>query len=268
MYCIPDVFRIRLLSKNTMYDTTFKILIFGDDGCGKTALIRRVTTDLFVSDAKDESDQSMTIGVDFEVKSLSVDGRKVKLQLWEFGGEERFRFLLTPYVRGARGCLFLYDITNYSSIAHMDDWLSVIRKGTEYIFPIIVVGCKADLVENREVSAADVIKIAKSRNLNGFIETSSKTGENIEKVFRALSRLMLDEELKKEKPEIKKKGFKISTKERRKKEETKDEEYLITYTWHLEKRFRNLETEKQLLDAERLRLEQELNSLRNEIDRL
>ncbi len=59
-----------------------------------------------------------------------------------------------------------------------------------------------------------------------------------------------------------------TTKERRKKEETKDEEYLITYTRHLEKRLRNLETEKQLLDAERLRLEQELHSLRNEIDRL
>ena len=59
-----------------------------------------------------------------------------------------------------------------------------------------------------------------------------------------------------------------TNKERRKKEETKDEEYLITYTRNLEKRLRNLETEKQLLDAERLRLEQELNSLRNEIDRL
>ena len=59
-----------------------------------------------------------------------------------------------------------------------------------------------------------------------------------------------------------------TTKERRKKEETKDQEYLITYTRHMEKRLRNLETEKQLLDAERLRLEQELHSLRNEIDRL
>jgi len=59
-----------------------------------------------------------------------------------------------------------------------------------------------------------------------------------------------------------------ATESRKKKEETKDEEYLITYTRHLEKRLRNLETEKQLLDAERLRLEQELSSLRNEIDRL
>ncbi len=172
-----------------MYDATFKIIIFGDAGCGKTTLTQRFLTNLFVSD------QTMTIGVDFEVKSLSVDVQKVKLQIWDFGGEERFRFLLPTYVRGARGGLFLYDITNYSSIAHIDDWLSVIRKEirAEDIFPIIVVGGKADLVENREVSSADGIKIAKSRNVNGFIETSSKTGENVEKAFEALTRLMLDD---------------------------------------------------------------------------
>jgi small GTP-binding protein len=136
----------------------------------------------------------MTIGVDFEVKSLSVDEQKVKLQIWDFGGEERFRFLLPTYVRGARGGLFLYDITNYSSIAHIDDWLSVIKKEirAEDLFPIIVVGGKVDLVENREVSSADGIKIARSRNVNGFIETSSKTGENVETTFEALTRLMLE----------------------------------------------------------------------------
>jgi len=170
-----------------MYDATFKIIIFGDAGCGKTTLTQRFLTNLF------KSDQTMTIGVDFEVKSLSVDEQKVKLQIWDFGGEERFRFLLPTYVRGARGGLFLYDITNYSSIAHIDDWLSVIKKEirADDLFPIIVVGGKVDLVENREVSSADGIKIARSRNVDGFIETSSKTGENVEKTFEALTRLML-----------------------------------------------------------------------------
>ncbi len=171
-----------------MYDATFKIIIFGDAGCGKTTLTQRFLTNLFVSDSK------MTIGVDFEVKSLEVDKQKVKLQIWDFGGEERFRFLLPTYVRGARGGLFLFDITNYSSIAHIDDWLSVIRKEirAEDVFPIIVVGGKADLAENREVSAEEGIKIAKSRNVDGFIETSSKSGENVEKTFEALTRLMLN----------------------------------------------------------------------------
>jgi small GTP-binding protein len=174
-------------NKRNMYDATFKIVIFGDAGCGKTTLTQRFLTNLFVSDSK------MTIGVDFEVKSLVVDESKVKLQIWDFGGEERFRFLLPTYVRGAKGGLFMYDITNYSSIAHIDDWLTVIRKEIkpEDNFPIIVVGGKADLTDHREVSANDGIKIARSRGTDGFIECSSKSGENVEKTFEALTGLML-----------------------------------------------------------------------------
>lgn len=172
-----------------MYDATFKIVIFGDAGCGKTTLTQRFLTNLFVSDSK------MTIGVDFEVKSLNVNKQKVKLQIWDFGGEERFRFLLPTYVRGARGGVFMYDITNYSSIAHIDDWLTVIKKEIrkEDVFPIIVVGGKADLADNREVAASEGIKIAKSRGVDGFIECSSKTGENVEEAFEALTSLMLDD---------------------------------------------------------------------------
>jgi len=172
-----------------MYDATFKIVIFGDAGCGKEALTQRFLTNLFVSDSK------MTIGVDFEVKSLVVDESKVKLQIWDFGGEERFRFLLPTYVRGARGGIFMYDITNYSSIAHIDDWLAVIKREIkdEDHFPIIVAGGNADLSEQREVSAKEGKKIAKSRGVNGFIEVSTKTGENVEKLFEALTRSMLNE---------------------------------------------------------------------------
>ena len=175
--------------KGGFYDATFKIILFGDNGCGKETLTQRFLTNIFVSD------QTMTIGVDFEVKTLTVDGQRVKLQVWDFGGEERFKFLLPTYVRGARGGIFIYDITNYSSLAHIDDWLSVIRKEIreEDIFPIIVVGNRANLVNDREVSSADAIKIAKSRGVNGFIEISAKTGENVEKTFEALTRLMFDE---------------------------------------------------------------------------
>ncbi|GAJ16013.1 unnamed protein product, partial [marine sediment metagenome] len=93
--------------------------------------------------------------------------------------------------------------------------------------------------------------------------------KNVEKAFEALTRLMLADKGFADKSEEKKGRNKryLRTKERRKKEEAKDEEYLITYTRHLEKRLRNLETENQLLDAERLRLEQLVNTLRNEIDR-
>ena len=170
-----------------MYDATYKVVIFGDAGTGKTTLTQRFLTNLFKSDSK------MTIGVDFEVKSLEVNEKKVKLQIWDFGGEERFRFLLPTYVRGANGALFMYDVTNYSSLAHIDDWLIVVRKEirVEDQFPVIVVGGKADLIEDREVSGEEGINIARSRGVDGFIECSSKTGENVEETFHALTTLMM-----------------------------------------------------------------------------
>lgn len=162
-------------------------MIFGDAGTGKTTLTQRFLTDIFKSDSK------MTIGVDFEVKSLDIEEKKVKLQIWDFGGEERFRFLLPTYVRGANGGIFMYDITSYSTLAHIDDWLLVIKNEltSESLFPIIVIGGKADLAEDREVPSKEGIKIVQSRGLDGFIECSSKTGENVEKVFMALTKLML-----------------------------------------------------------------------------
>jgi len=242
-----------------LYDASFKIIIFGDESHGKRTFTQRYLTQLF------ESDQTTTIGVDYFAKSFRVDRLEVKLQVWVFGKEERFRFLLPIYVRQARGGLFLYDVTNYSSLAHIDDWLSIIRKelSAEDIFPILAVGIVPDEICERQVSVEDAIKIAKSRKLNGYIECYVKTGKNIETAFEALTSLLLaDMESEKRKRE-------------KVKDEAKDEEYLITYTRHLEKKLRNLETEnltlenqiKQLRSEEQLKLKQDLKNLHNEIDK-
>jgi len=135
----------------------------------------------------------MTIGVDFEVKSLEINGKKVKLQIWDFGGEERFRFLLPTYVRGANGALFFYNVANYNSLAHIDDWLMIVKKEIrqEENFPIVVVGIVPESVEDRQISGEEGIKIAKSRGVDGFVECSPRTGENVEETFEALTRLMM-----------------------------------------------------------------------------
>jgi len=168
-----------------MYDATFYIIIFGEDNGGKTTL---TPTNLFVSD------QTMPIGVEFYPRSVSVDGQKIKLLVGVLSGEERFRFLLHQYCKGARGGLFVFDIADSSSIAHIDDWLSVIRKEirAEDMFPILAVGIVPDEECERQVSREEGIKIAKSRNLNGIFECNPKTGENVEKAFEALTSLMLD----------------------------------------------------------------------------
>jgi small GTP-binding protein len=167
-----------------MYDAIFKIVIFGDAGCGKTALTKRFITDKFIPDT------IMTIGVEFEIKSMEIEDQMVKLQIWDFGGEERFRFLLPKYIRGASGGVLMYDITNYSSLSHVDEWLSVIKE-TEEVFPIILVGGKSDLDQYRQVSKEEGSKVAHSRDINNFIECSSKTGENVEQIFTILAGNML-----------------------------------------------------------------------------
>ncbi len=147
-------------------------------------------TNQFIEDIK------ITIGVDFHVKTMKIANNEIKLQIWDFGGEERFRFLFPSYILGASGGIFMYDITNYSTLTHIDDWLLIVNK----IFdgkkrpkiPIIVVGGKSDLNEFREVVSEEAKIIAESRGTDDFIECSSRTGENVEKVFDSIIKLILD----------------------------------------------------------------------------
>jgi small GTP-binding protein len=167
----------------------FKVCIFGDGGVGKTTLINRYLTGVF------DSGSDMTIGVDFRVKKMEIQGKRVSLQIWDFAGEERFRFLLPSYVLGASGGVFMYDITRYSSLRNFQDWLEIFKtgyKGPAGQIPIIMVGSKLDLDYKRAVSRDDAHELAKNNNLFGYIECSSKDGKNVEDVFHEIGRLMME----------------------------------------------------------------------------
>ncbi|MFW9972170.1 MAG: Rab family GTPase [Candidatus Odinarchaeota archaeon] len=168
-----------------MYDIIFKVVIFGDAGCGKTTLRKRFMTNQFISSSQ------LTIGVDFETKILELEGKTIKLLIWDFGGEERFRFLFPQYLHGAMGGILMYDITNYSSFSHTIDWLTIINR-TKERFPIMLLGSKTDLEIFREVSYKEGMELAKSMNLNDFNECSSKTGENVTYSFEILTKMMVD----------------------------------------------------------------------------
>ncbi len=122
------------------FTSTFKIVLFGDSQTGKTTLAHRFLTNLF------KDGISMTLGVDFLLKAIEMDGEKVKLQIWDFAGEERFRFLFPSYIRGANGAIFMYDITNYGSLAHVDDWFEIMDKEIDHKIPLVFVGGKTDLL--------------------------------------------------------------------------------------------------------------------------
>ena len=171
-----------------MQDAMFKICLFGDGGVGKTTLINRYLTGVF------EGGSEITIGVDFHIKKIVIEEKRISLQIWDFAGEERFRFLLPSYVLGASGGIFVYDITRFTSLRNFQDWLDIFKqgyKGPSGQIPIIMVGSKLDLEYKRAVSRTEAYELAKKNNLFGYIECSSKDGQNVQEVFLEIGRLML-----------------------------------------------------------------------------
>ncbi len=168
---------------------SFKICVFGDGGVGKTTLIKKYVTGIF------SESTIMTIGVDFHVKQIQIDDNQVSLQIWDFAGEARFRFLLPTYVRGASGAIFMFDITRYSSLKNIGTWSEVIDVCTDEItrpLPIVLVGSKLDLAEKRAVHSDYGHQLKEENALfTDYIECSSLKGENVDIIFENLAREML-----------------------------------------------------------------------------
>jgi len=180
-----------IISINSITDALFKVVIFGDGGVGKTTLVKRFLLGVY------DISTTLTIGADFFVKRLHVDGVNVTLQIWDFGGEERFRFLLPQYVAGSSGGIFMFDITRYTSLKNFDDWLEIFReeysnhKQSSNTLPIIMVGGKKDLEYKRSVEGKYAKEIVQNQKLYMYKECSAKTGENVEEIFEILARELL-----------------------------------------------------------------------------
>lgn len=180
--------KIKRRDVRTGFDDTFKIVIFGDAGVGKSTYLQNHATNIFSHDKK-----ARALGIDFYTKSVIVDNKRYKLQIWHFKNIGRFKLLYNTYAKGARGGIYMYDISNYLSLKHLDNWLKTVKgdlKAGDH-FPILMAGNKLDLTDTREVSEEVGKTMVRSRGVNGFIECSAKTGENVEKSFEAITRLLL-----------------------------------------------------------------------------
>lgn len=166
----------------------FKLCIFGEGGVGKTSLTHRYLRRVF------DDEEPMTIGIDFAVKKIEIEGHLVNLRIWDFGGEDKFKILLPAYAEGADGGIFMYDISRYVTLKKLDDWLLMFQKGSKFDegpIPIIMVGGKKDLEEKRSVQKEEATHLAYDRNLEGHYECSAKTGDNVEEIFEIITKLMM-----------------------------------------------------------------------------
>ncbi|MBY8982944.1 MAG: GTP-binding protein [Candidatus Lokiarchaeota archaeon] len=169
-------------------EKAYKICIFGDTGVGKTTLTQRYLTNIFHLNIKN------TMGAQLFVKFVEVKNIRITLQIWDFGGEDMFRFLLPAYSYGSSGGIFMFDLTNNSTLEKIEDWLATFKEGLtkdESEIPIIMVGGKLDLQDKRTISTKYAIKFLKLHNLDSYIECSAKTGQNVELVFEKLIQKIL-----------------------------------------------------------------------------
>lgn len=158
-----------------------KVVVAGDGGVGKTSLIRRYATGKF------QESRLMTIGVDFQIQVVNIDGRPVKLSIWDIAGQERFGVFRSSFYRGARAVALVYDVTDPTSLESLPRWKAEIVRVVPGV-RFLVVGNKVDLP--RRIPREQVIAWTRSRRLP-YLETSAKTGQGVRLFFEGLGHLTL-----------------------------------------------------------------------------
>ncbi|MCJ7649943.1 MAG: GTP-binding protein [Candidatus Lokiarchaeota archaeon] len=163
---------------------SLKIVVVGDGGIGKSTMIQRLITGKYI-------EQKITIGTDLASWSIDLDNLVIKLQIWDFAGEKRFRFFLPSYARGADGCLLCYDVTRYTSFQNLQEWYDIVKNNTKDP-GFVLVGGKVDLVDSRRTVQFEAAEeFQKQHNIEYYFETSSKSGYNTKEIFETLTKLIL-----------------------------------------------------------------------------
>nr|CAH7754523.1 unnamed protein product [Callosobruchus chinensis] len=160
--------------------TTLKILIIGESGVGKSSLLLRFVEDNF------DPEQTLTIGVDFKTKKMTIDGNTVKLAIWDTAGQERFRTLTPSYYRDAQGAILVFDVSSYSSFSKLEVWLNELETySTKSNIVKMIIGNKIDVKDKREVSREDAMRFAR-KHQTLYIEASAKTKDGVQTAFEEL----------------------------------------------------------------------------------
>ncbi|NWW92741.1 RAB19 protein, partial [Rhynochetos jubatus] len=172
-------------SADDAFDYLFKIILIGDSNVGKTCVVHRFKTGQY------NEKQQNTIGVDFTVRSMDIDGKKVKIQVWDTAGQERFRTITQSYYRSAHGAILAYDLTRRSTFESIPHWIHEIEKYGAANLVMMLIGNKSDSVEKRQVLFEDACTLAEKHGLLAVLETSAKEAQNIEEVFTLMAKELI-----------------------------------------------------------------------------
>ena len=173
------------LSKSKQFDYTFKIVMIGDSGVGKSCILLRFADDKF------NENFYATIGVDFRFKNVMVDDKSVKLQIWDTAGQERFKTITSAYYRGADGIIIVYDITDRNSFAHIKDWLDDVNKYTDDNPLKIIVGNKIDLIKDKQINNNDMKTMTAQTGIE-IIECSAKDSIKINDLMEIMTKKLIE----------------------------------------------------------------------------
>ncbi|ERE90444.1 hematopoietic SH2 domain-containing protein [Cricetulus griseus] len=193
------------------YDYLFKLLLIGDSGVGKTCVLFRFSEDAF------NSTFISTIGIDFKIRTIELDGKRIKLQIWDTAGQERFRTITTAYYRGAMGIMLVYDITNEKSFDNIRNWIRNIEEHASADVEKMILGNKCDVNDKRQVSKERGEKLALDYGIK-FMETSAKANINVENAFFTLARdikAKMDKKLEGNSPQGSSHGVKITVEQQK-----------------------------------------------------
>ena len=171
-----------MMSPDSQYK--FKITLFGPGGVGKTSLLLRYIKDYCSDDLK------KTIGSNFLIKDVELDGKNIRLLLWDIGGQPQFHKLRTIYFKGSNAALGVFDLSSSQTLLKIPGWVSSIKKTVKKTIPMLLLGNKVDL--EREVDREEAEDLAKRLSCE-YMEASAKTGENVEIAFEKIAKACLQD---------------------------------------------------------------------------
>ena len=174
----PEDLKYELLTEEfTEYDLSFKIIVVGDSGVGKSCLTMKGTKNHF------EDCYSPTVGFEFFTFNIRINDKNIKLQIWDTCGQEAYRSLITSFYRNASLAILVYSIDNQNSYNNIEAWLNEIKSQSNPDTKTFLIGNKLDLENQRRIPKDIAQHFCKDHGFNYFEETSARTGVNAQKVF-------------------------------------------------------------------------------------